>query len=245
MVTAGVTYFGGLEEKRVTHRKAAGAAHKGSDQATLYGRRAGRGVRGQQAHNAKGPRGTFGNGRATALHAGSWGRLLPAAGRQEALAFVERGRGARADRLLRSPTQVPGAPLLYSRPFCGDQAASRSAQRGRGGSRQAQEARLCGRSGARLRGPALGRAAFGGTRRGAFEGSLRLDGVGSHGAGDLPVRLVRLSGVLVLCLLRPKEGDERPDAGRPLSFGREGRGLRAAAEALHRRLAEHRAGSAR
>src|SRR5919206_2572985 len=73
MVTDSVTYLGGLEENLVTHRKAARVAHKGSDQAPLYGRRAGRGVRGQQAHNAKGPRGTFGNGRAAALHAGSGG----------------------------------------------------------------------------------------------------------------------------------------------------------------------------
>src|ERR671933_2808965 len=133
MVTASVTYLGGLEEKLVTHRKAAGVAHKGSDQAALYGRRAGRGVRGQQAHDAQGPGGAFGNGRATALHAGSGGWVLPAAGRQEALAFFDRGRGARADRLLRSPTEVPGAPLLHPRPFGGDQAAGRPAQGGSGG----------------------------------------------------------------------------------------------------------------
>src|SRR5919199_2674269 len=117
MVTASVTYLGGSEEKLVAHRKAAGVAHKGSDQAALYGRRAGRGVRSQQAHDAQGSWSAVGDGRATALHTWSGGRLLPAAGRQEALAFFDRRRGARADRLLRGPTQVPGAPLLHPKPL--------------------------------------------------------------------------------------------------------------------------------
>src|SRR5829696_763539 len=156
MVTASVTYLGGSEERLVAHREVVRVAHKGSDQAPLYGRRAGRGVRGVKAHDAQGSRGAFGDGSAFALHAGSGGRVLPAAGRQETLAFFDRGRGARADRLLRSPAQVSGAPLLHPKPLCGDQAAGRLAQGRRSTARQYEEARLRGRAGARLRGPALG-----------------------------------------------------------------------------------------
>src|SRR5829696_656352 len=65
--------------------------HKGSDQAPLHGRRAGRGVRSQQTHDAKGLERALGDGGAFALHAGSGGRVLPAAGWQEALAFFDRG----------------------------------------------------------------------------------------------------------------------------------------------------------
>src|SRR5918911_5361861 len=136
MVTTGVTYLEGSEERLVAHGEVVRVAHKGSDQASFYGRRAGRGVRGVKAHDAQGPRGAFGDGSAFALHAWSGGRLLPAAGRQEALAFFDRRRGARADRLLRGPTQVPGAPLLHPKPLGGDQAASRPAQGRRGGGRQ-------------------------------------------------------------------------------------------------------------
>src|SRR5215216_8041698 len=128
MVTESVTYLGGSEERIVTHREVVRVAYKGSDQAPLHGRRAGRGVRGVEAHDAQGPRGAFGDGSAFALHTGAGGRVFPATGRQEALAFFDRGRGARADRLLRGPAQVPGAPLLHPGPLGGDQAAGRLAQ---------------------------------------------------------------------------------------------------------------------
>src|ERR671916_1784083 len=166
MVTTSVTYLEGSEERFVAHGEVVGVAHKGSDQAPLHGRRAGRGVRSQQAHDAQGPDRARGDGGAIALYAWSWGRVLPAAGRQEALAFFDRGRGARLDRLLRSPAQVPCAPLLDAKSLCRDQAASRPAQGGRGGTRQAEEARIPGRAGAPLRGPAPPRAALGGARRG-------------------------------------------------------------------------------
>src|ERR671916_34199 len=184
MVTTSVTYLEGSERCFVAHCEVVGVTHKGSDQAPLHGRRAGRGVRSQQAHDAQGPERALGDGCAFAFHAGSWGRVLVAAGRQEALAFFDRGRGARLDRLLRSPAQVPCAPLLDAKSLCGDQAASRSAQGGRGGARQVEEARIRGWAGARLRGPAPRRAALGGARRDTPEGYLRLDQVGDdHWAG--------------------------------------------------------------
>src|SRR5919107_4570616 len=105
MVTTSVTYLEGSEEDFVAHGEVVGVAHKGSDQAPLHGRRAGRGVRGFQAHDAKGPKRAFGDGRAFALHTGSGGRVLVAPRRQEALTFFDGGRGARPDRLLRSPAQ--------------------------------------------------------------------------------------------------------------------------------------------
>src|SRR5215207_10764883 len=111
MVTTSVTYFDGSERCFVAHGEVVGVTYLGSDQAPLHGRRAGRGVRSQQAHNAQGPERALGDGGAFAIHAWSWGRVLPAAGRQEALPFFDRGRGARLDRLLRSPAQVPCAPL--------------------------------------------------------------------------------------------------------------------------------------
>src|ERR671913_1511401 len=243
MVTTGVTYFEGSEERIVAHGEVVGVTHKGSDQAPLHGRRAGRGVRSQQAHDAQGPERALGDGGAFALHTGSWGWVLPAAGRQEALAFFDCGRGARLDRLLRSPAQVPCASLLDAKSLCRDQAASRPAQGGRGGARQAEEARLRGRAGARLRGPAPRRAASGGARRGAPEGYLRLDRVGAHRAGDLSVRPVRITGVLVLRLLRPQKGHECLYEGGPLPLGREGRGLRATTGALRTGLDGYRAGS--
>src|ERR671913_1848710 len=242
MVTTGVTYFEGSEERIVAHGEVVGVTHKGSDQAPLHGRRAGRGVRSQQAHDAQGPECSLGYGGAFALHAWSWGRVLPAAGWQEALAFFDRGRSTRLDRLLRSPAQVPCAPLLDAKSLCRDQAASRPAQGGRGRARQAEEARIRGRAGARLRGPAPRRAALGGARWDTPEGYLRLDQVGDYRAGDLPVRPVRLAGVLVLCLLRPQKGNECPDEGGPLPLGREGRGLRATTGALRPGLEGHRAG---
>src|SRR5215208_3376024 len=156
MVTESVTYLEGSEESLVAHREVVRVAHKGSDQAPLHGRRAGRGVRGLQAHDAQGPRSAFGDGSPFALHTGSGARVFPAAGWEEALAFFDRGRSASADRLLLSPAQVPGAPLLDPGPLGGDQAEGRSAQGGRGRARQTEEARLRGRAGARLRGPALG-----------------------------------------------------------------------------------------
>src|SRR5215208_5011626 len=79
----------------------------GSDQAPLYGRRASRGVRGVKAHDAQGPRGAFGDGRAFALHAGSGGGYsLPRGGKRlslhltvdEALALI-----ASYEALLRYP----------------------------------------------------------------------------------------------------------------------------------------------
>src|SRR5687767_8429870 len=120
MVTTSVTYLEGSERCFVAHGEVVGVTHKGSDQAPLHGRRAGRGVRSQQAHDAQGPECAFGDGGAFAFHAWSWGRVLPAAGRKEALAFFDRGRGARLDRLLRSPAQVPCAPLLHAEPLSGD-----------------------------------------------------------------------------------------------------------------------------
>src|SRR5215218_6416129 len=105
MVTTSVTYLEGSERCFVAHGEVVGVTHKGSDQAPLHGRRAGRGVRSQQAYDAQGPERAFGDGRAFALHAGSWGWILLAAGRQEALAFFDRGGGARLDRLLRSLAQ--------------------------------------------------------------------------------------------------------------------------------------------
>src|ERR671913_1914344 len=204
MVTTSVTYLEGSEERFVAHGKVVGVTHKGSDQAPLHGRRAGRGVRSQQAHDAKGPERAFGDGGAFALHAWSWGRVLVAPRRQEALAFFDRGRSTRLDRLLRSPAQVPCAPLLDAKSLCRDQAASRPAQGGRGRARQPEEARIRGRAGARLRGPAPRRAALGGSRRDTPESYLRLDQVGDHRAGDLPVRPVRLARILVLRLLRPQ-----------------------------------------
>src|SRR5919199_3572674 len=57
IVTASVTYLEGSEESFVAHREVVGVAHKGSDQAPLHGRRAGRGIRGVKAHDAQGPRG--------------------------------------------------------------------------------------------------------------------------------------------------------------------------------------------
>src|ERR687897_2167087 len=245
MVTRGVTYLEGSEKRVVAHGEVAGVAHKDSDQAPLHGRRAGRGVRSLQAHDAQGPERALGDGSAFALYAGSWGRLLVAPRRQEALAFFDRGRGAGPDRLLRGATQVPCAPLLDPESLCGDEAQGRPAQGRRGRTRQAQEARLRGWAGTRLRGPALGRAAFGGARRGALEGYLRLHRVWGYGAGDLPARPVRLRGVLVLRLLRPKKGDENPYEGGSLPLGREGRGLRAAARALSSRLAERSTGGRR
>src|SRR5918997_7130956 len=242
MVTTSVTYLEGSEERIVSHGEVVGVAHKGSDQAPLYGRRAGRGVRSQQAHDAQRPERALGDGGAFALHAGSGGRVLPTARWEEALAFFGRGRGARLDRLLRSPAQVPCAPLLDAKSLCRDQAASRPAQGGRGGARQVEEARIRGRAGARLRGPAPRRAALGGARRDTPKGYLRLDQVGDHRAGDLPVRPVRLSGVLVLRLLRPQKGDECPDEGGSLPLGREGRGLRTTTGALRPGLDGHRAG---
>src|SRR5215211_1905216 len=242
MVTTSVTYLEVSEERLVAHREVVGVTHKGSDQAPLHGGRAGRGVRSQQAHDAQGPERALGDGGAFALHAWSWGRVLPAAGRQEALAFFDRGRGARLDRLLRSPAQVPCAPLLDAKSLCRDQAASRPAQGGRGRARQAEEARIRGRAGARLRGPAPRRAALSGARRDTLEGYLRLDQVGDHRAGDLPVRPVRLARVLVLRLLRPQKGDECPDEGGSLPLGREGRGLRTTTGALRLGLDEHCAG---
>src|SRR5918995_691781 len=242
MVTTSVTYLEGSEERFVAHREVVGVAHKGSDQAPLHGRRAGRGVRGVEAHDAQGPERAFGDGSAFALHAGSRGRLLVASRREEALALSDHGRGARLDRLLRGPAPVPGAPLLDPGPLGGDQAEGRPAQGRRSTARQYEEARLRGRAGARLRGPAPRRAALGGARRGAPEGYLRLDRVGAHRAGDLPVRPVRLAGVLVLRLLRPQKGDECPDEGGPLPLGREGRGLRATTGALRPGLDGHRAG---
>src|SRR5215212_5347769 len=242
MVTTSVTYLDSLERCFVAHGEVVGVTHKGSDQAALHSRRACRGVRSQQAYDAKGPERSFGDGGAFALHTWSWGRVLPAAGRQEALPFIDRGRGARLDRLLRSPTQVPCAPLLDPESLCRDQAASRPAQGGRGGARQAQEARIRGRAGARLRGPAPRRAASGGARWDTPEGYLRLDQVGNHRAGDLPLRPVRLARVLVLRLLRPQKGDERPDEGGSIPLGREGRGLRTTTGALRPGLDEHCAG---
>src|SRR5215207_3291695 len=242
MVTTSVTYLEGSERCFVAHGEVVGVTHKGSDQAPLYGRRAGRGVRSQQAHDAQGPKRAFGDGGAFALHTGSWGRVLPAAGRQEALPFFERGRGARPDRLLRGATQVPRAPLLDAKSLCRDQAQGSLAQGGRGRARQAEEARLRGRASARLRGPAPGRAASGGARRDTPEGYLRLDQVGDHRADDLPVRPVRLARVLVLRLLRPQKGDECPDEGGTFPLGREGRGLRTTTGALRPGLDEHCAG---
>src|SRR5215218_9216815 len=151
MVTTNVTNLEDSEERIVAHCEVVGVTHKGSDQAPLHGRRAGRGVWGQQAHDAQGPERALGYGGAFALHAGSWGRVLPAAGRKEALAFIDRGRGARLDRLLRSLAQeLPGTPLLSAEPLCGDQAQGRLAQGRRGTARQAEEARLGGRAGARV-----------------------------------------------------------------------------------------------
>src|ERR671912_1303604 len=172
MVTTSVTYLDDSEERIVAHGEVVGVTHKGSDQAPLHGRRAGRGVRSQQAHDAQGPERALGDGRAFALHAWSWGRVLVAAGRQEALPFFERGRGARLDRLLRSPAQVPCAPLLDAKSLCRDQAQGCLAQGGRGRARQAEEACICGRAGARLRGPAPRRAALGGARWDTPEGYL-------------------------------------------------------------------------
>src|ERR671920_2093821 len=242
MVTTSVTYLEGSEESFVAHGEVVGVTHKGSDQAPLHGRRAGRGVRSQQAHDAQGPERALGDGCAFALHAGSWGRVLPAARWEEALAFFDRRRGASLDRLLRSPTQVPSAPLLDAKSLCRDQAASRPAQGGRGGARQAEEARIRGRAGARLRGPAPRRAALGGARRDTPEGYLRLDQVRDHRAGDLPLRPVRLARVLVLRLLRPQKGDECPDESGSLTLGREGRRLRTTTGTLRPGLDEHCAG---
>src|SRR5215210_3023251 len=142
MVTTSVTYLEVSEDRFVAHREVVGVTHKGSDQAPLHGRRAGRGVRSQQAHDAQGPERAFGYGRAFTLYAGSWGRVLPAAGRKEALAIFECGRGARLDRLLRSTAQVPGASLLHEEHLSGYQAQGRLAQGRRGTARQAEEARL-------------------------------------------------------------------------------------------------------
>src|ERR687889_1721245 len=156
MVTTSVIYLDGSEERIVAHCEVVGITHKGSDQAPLHGRRAGRGVRSQQAYDAQGPERALGDGCAFALHAGSGRWVLPAARWEEALAFFDRGRGARLDCLLRSSAQVPCAPLLHEGPLCGDQAQGRLTQGRRGTARQAEEARLRGWAGARLRGPALG-----------------------------------------------------------------------------------------
>src|SRR5215213_55945 len=98
MVTTSVTYPEGSEERLVAHREVVGVTHKGSDQAPLHGRRAGRGVRSQQAHDAQGPEHALGDGCAFALHAGSGGRVLPAARWDEALALI-----ASYEALLRYP----------------------------------------------------------------------------------------------------------------------------------------------
>src|ERR687894_3018254 len=100
MVTTSVTYLEGSEERIVAHGEVVGVAHKGSDQAPLHGRRAGRGVRSQQAHDAQRPERALDDGCAFAFHAWSWRRVLVAAGRQEALALSDSRRGARLDRLL-------------------------------------------------------------------------------------------------------------------------------------------------
>src|SRR5918997_2142355 len=242
MVTTSVTYLEGSEESFVAHGEVVGVTHKGSNQAPLHGRRAGRGVRSQQAHDAQGPERALGDGGAFAFHAWSWRRVLPTARWEEALAFFDRGRGARLDRLLRSPAQVPCAPLLDAKSLCRDQAQGRPAQGGRRRARQAEEARIRGRAGARLRGPTPRRAAVGRARRDTPEGYLRLDQIGDHRAGDLPVRPVRLARVLVLRLLRPQKGNECPDEGGSLPRSREGRGLRTTTGALRPGLDEHCAG---
>src|SRR5215208_4894790 len=121
MVTTSVTYLDDSEERFVAHCEVVGVTHKGSDQAPLHGRRAGRGVWGQQAHDAQGPERALGDGGAFALHAGPWGRVLPAAGRKAALTIFDRGGGARLVRLLRSPAhELPGTPLLFAELLSGD-----------------------------------------------------------------------------------------------------------------------------
>src|SRR5215218_3077534 len=107
MVTTSVTYLDGSEERFVAHCEVVGVTHKGSDQAPLHCRRAGRGVRSQQAHDAQGPERAFGDGGAFALHAGSGGgyslprggrRLSPSLTVDEALALI-----ASYEALLRYP----------------------------------------------------------------------------------------------------------------------------------------------
>src|SRR5215211_1899689 len=122
MVTTSVTYLEDSERCFVAHGEVVGVTHKGSDQAPLHGRRAGRGVRSQQAHDAQGPERALGDGGAFALHAWSWGRVLPAAG--------------------------PSAPLLGERSVGRGKAEARPAEGGRGSAGRGEGPRIRGRAGA-------------------------------------------------------------------------------------------------
>src|SRR3712207_3337016 len=107
MVTADVTYLLWIGGKRVAHRQTAGTARQGANQAALHGAGAGRGVRGQQAHDAEGPARPRRDGRAAPFDAGTGRRVLAPAGRSAALAFSDGGRSAGADRLLRGLAALP------------------------------------------------------------------------------------------------------------------------------------------